>query len=62
MTVKEQTELLEKLIDRVAKAMTDFLGDVEPRYMLFEMAHPKKKPRGTIRRRRRKNEQMDSSK
>lgn len=57
MTVDEQTELIKKTIDRVAKAMADFLGDVElPRYLIFEMTHPKKKPRGSIRRRRRRND------
>ena len=57
MTVDEQTELIKKAIDRVAKAMADFLEDDGfPRYLFFEMTHPKKKPRGSIRRRRQKNE------
>ena len=55
MTVDEQTELIKNAIDRVAKAMADFLEEF-PRYLFFEMTHPKKKPRGSIRRRRRKNE------
>ena len=55
MTVDEQTELIKKAIDRVAKAMADVV-DTFPRYLFFEMTHPKKKPRGSIRRRRRKNE------
>jgi hypothetical protein len=56
MTVDEQTELIEKAIDRFTKAMADIV-EVFPRYLFFEMAHPKKKPRGSIRRRRRrKNE------
>lgn len=55
MTVDEQTELIEKAIDRVTKALADVV-EVFPRYLFFEMAHPKKKPRGSIRRRRRRNE------
>lgn len=40
---------LEKAIDNMAKAL-EFIS--VPRYMWMEMLHPKKKPRGSIRRKR----------
>lgn len=35
------------------QSLTDFIESLEP-YQRFEMAHPKKKPRGSIRRNRRR--------
>ena len=57
MTIDEQNVLIERLIDEFAKKMTELLGPLDiPRYLLFESLHPQKKPRGSIRRRRRQNE------
>lgn len=57
MTIDEQNVLIERLIDEFAKKMTELFGPLDiPRYLLFESLHPQKKPRGSIRRRRRQNE------
>ena len=56
MTITEQTELIARTLDRLAKTMTDLIGEIPPRYLMYESLHPRKKPRGSIRRRRRQND------
>lgn len=42
-----------KIIETMSDIYTELLGpDILPRYLIFEMKHPKKKPRGSIRRAR----------
>lgn len=42
-----------KIIQAMSDIYTELLGsDILPRYLIFEMKHPKKKPRGSIRRAR----------
>lgn len=59
MTVAEQTELIARTLDRLAKTMTEIVGEIPPRYLMYESLHPQKKPRGSIRRRR-QNENITS--
>lgn len=55
MTIDEQYVLIERLIDEFANKMTELLGPLDiPRYLLFESLHPQKKPRGSIRRNRKR--------
>ena len=56
MTITEQTELIARTLDRLAKITTDLIGEMPPRYLMYESLHPRKKPRGSIRRRRRHND------
>lgn len=51
MTNKEAMSLLKKAIDNATKAMGEFYKPL-PQYLRTEMLHPKKKPRGSIRRKR----------
>lgn len=51
MTDEESIILLKKVIDNVSKALDRFYEEI-PRYLRTEMLHPKKKPRGSIRRKR----------
>ena len=60
MTIAEQTELIARILDRMAKTMTEIVGEIPPRYLMYESLHPRKKPRGSIRRRRRQNENITS--
>ena len=60
MTIAEQTELIARTLDRLAKTMTEIIGEMPPRYLMYESLHPRKKPRGSIRRRRRQNENITS--
>lgn len=60
MTITEQTELIARTLDRLAKTMTEIVGEIPPRYLMYESLHPRKKPRGSIRRRRRQNENITS--
>ena len=60
MTIAEQTELIARILDRLAKTMTEIVGEIPPRYLMYESLHPRKKPRGSIRRRRRQNENITS--
>lgn len=53
MTIAEQTELIARTLDRMAKIMTEIIGEIPPRYLMYESLHPRKKPRGSIRRKRR---------
>lgn len=56
MTIDEQTELIARTLDRMAKIMTEIVGEIPPRYLMYESLHPRKKPRGSIRRRRKQND------
>lgn len=49
MTPGEAMSLLKKAIDNLSKAL-DGIYEEMPRYLRNEMLHPKKKPRGSIRR------------
>ena len=60
MTIAEQFELIERTLDRLAKTMTEIIGEMPPRHLMYESLHPRKKPRGSIRRRRRQNENITS--
>lgn len=60
MTIDEQVELIARALDRLAKITTEIIGKMPPRYLVYESLHPKKKPRGSIRRRRRQNENTTS--
>jgi hypothetical protein len=51
MTDEESIILLKKAIDNVSKALDRFYKEI-PKYLRTEMLHPKKKPRGSIRRKR----------
>lgn len=44
---------LAKVLSEALKPLIDFLNGLEP-YQKFEMMHPRKKPRGSIRRYKRK--------
>lgn len=60
MIIAEQTELIARTLDRLAKTMTEIVGEIPPRYLMYESLHPRKKPRGSMRRRRRQNENITS--
>lgn len=60
MNIAEQFELIARTLDRLANTMTEIIGEIPPRYLMYESLHPKKKPRGSIRRRRRQNENTTS--
>lgn len=45
--------LVGKAFSEALKPLADFLGGLEP-YQKFEIMHPRKKPRGSIRRYKRK--------
>lgn len=51
--VEKLTAAIWKIVEAVSDIYTELLGyDILPRYLIFEMKHPKKKPRGSIRRAR----------
>lgn len=54
MMNEEIIPLLKKAIDNIAKAFDGFYNayNTLPKYLRNEMLHPKKKPRGSIRRAR----------
>ena len=61
LTEAEKVEFCERLLDGVAKYYTELFKDdpdpLQQRFVIYEWTHPKKKPRGSIRRNRRlKNE------
>lgn len=60
IAITEQTKLIARTLDRLAKTMTDLIGEMPPRYLMYESLHPQKKPRGSIRRRRKQNENTTS--
>ena len=43
--------MLKKAIENISKALDEFYAEM-PKYLRNEMLHPKKKPRGSIRRAR----------
>ncbi len=61
--VEELISTLWKVVEAVSDIYTELLGsDILPRYLIFEMKHPKKKPRGSIRRARKgENNGMDKT-
>lgn len=49
-----------KIIEAMSDIYTELLGsDILPRYLIFEMKHPKKKPRGSIRRARKERSEAN---
>ena len=46
---EETIALLKKAIDNISKALGRFYESI-PKYLRTEMLHPKKKPRGSMRR------------
>ena len=54
MTNEEAFSLLKKSLDNMAKTLEGFYNgwNAFPKYLRNEMLHPKKKPRGSIRRKR----------
>lgn len=54
MTNEEVRSLLKDAIDNITKALDGFYNTYNalPKYLRTEMLHPKKKPRGSIRRAR----------
>lgn len=61
--VEALTAALWKIVEAMSDIYTELLGsDILPRYLIFEMKHPKKKPRGSIRRARKgENNGMDKT-
>lgn len=55
MTNEEAISLLKKAIDIISKEL-DGIYEELPQYLRTEMLHPKKKPRGSIRRKRKLKE------
>lgn len=55
MTNEEAMEMLVSVIDRITQAIREIIDeniyDIPP-YLWFELCHPKKKPRGSMRRKR----------
>ena len=51
MTNEEAFSLLKKSLDNIAKAFDGFYNAL-PKYLRNEILHPKKKPRGSMRRAR----------
>ena len=47
----EAFSMLKKAIENISKALGEFYAEL-PKYLRTEMLHPKKKPRGSIRRAR----------
>ena len=58
MTNEEVFSLLKKSLDIIAKAFDEFYNTYNalPKYLKNEILHPKKKPRGSIRRKRKLKE------
>ena len=55
MTDEEAISLLKRAIDNVSKVLDRIYEEI-PRYLIREMLHPKKKPRGSMRRARKERE------
>lgn len=51
MTNEESMEMLKNAIGRITQALREVIDDIPP-YLWFELCHPKKKPRGSMRRKR----------
>ena len=58
MTNEELITLLKKAIDNISKALDGIYEEI-PQYLRTEMLHPKKKPRGSIRRKRKGSEVVE---
>lgn len=58
MTIEEAFSLLKKAIDNLSKALDGFYEEI-PKYLRTEMLHPRKKPRGSIRRARKRGESCE---
>lgn len=58
MTNEEAFSLLNKAIDNLSKALDEFYEAI-PKYLRNEMLHPRKKPRGSIRRARKQGESCE---
>ena len=54
MINEEAISLLKKAIDNLSKALGEYYNAL-PEYLITEMLHPKKKPRGSIRRKRKEH-------
>ena len=54
MIEEETISLLKKAIDNMLKALEEL-----PKYLRTEMLHPKKKPRGSIRRARKEGSESE---
>lgn len=52
---EESMEMLMNVIDRITQALREVIDDIPP-YLWFELCHPKKKPRGSMRRKRQRRE------
>lgn len=50
---------LQKAIDNLSKALDEFYAALPRYYLRTEMLHPKKKPRGSIRRARRERAESE---
>ena len=55
MTNEEAISILKNAIDNISKALDGFYNEL-PKYLRNEMLHPKKKPRGSMRRARKERE------
>ena len=55
MTDEEAISILKNAIDNVSKALDRFYEEL-PQYLIREMLHPKKKPRGSMRRARKERD------
>ena len=55
MTNEEVISILKNAIDNISKALDGFYIEL-PKYLRNEMLHPKKKPRGSMRRARKERE------
>jgi hypothetical protein len=51
-------ETLKPMLERLAERLGKAIGET-PRYLLYEAVHPRKKPRGSIRRERKKENEKD---
>lgn len=55
MTNEEAISILKNAIDNMSKVLDGIYEEI-PRYLRREMLHPKKKPRGSMRRARKERE------
>ena len=53
-SLNQLNKTISKATKQVKKLLNAYFGILEP-YQLYEMRHPKKKPRGSIRRKRHEN-------
>lgn len=50
---KTLIETLKPMLENLVERLGELFGET-PRYLLYEAVHPRKKPRGSIRRKRKK--------